>query len=272
MKRYLNPIAELGFPDSGKIVEPQEAVLLKEEELSFYCPDIECKDSGRILLLKESSKGNSFFSHKPGFGHDIGPETLLHKLAIKWFQGRAQFEVPKYLRGGRNFKSKIIDLDFNRTVLEYNKLVGIVPDVKLFTLGGEEFAIEIVVTSDITEEKKKKINSFGLPTIRINLGEFYKAHLNKCRGDVSFVENHLDELLTELALKEWVNPPANNELGLPEVENTHFDKVSSGAIFTFVLAFLGWVFINRKKGSPVTKERSTFWYKKRKLKHEGFKR
>ena len=60
-------------------------------------------------------------------------------------------------------------MDREKTELEYRRLERIIPDVKLTTIEGVEFAIEIVVTSDISEDKKKKIDKFNLPTLRISL-------------------------------------------------------------------------------------------------------
>lgn len=202
MTEVLNPIAELERPDSGNLVTPSKASTL-EEGIKYYCPDHDCKDPNRILILVKSKLGKYFFRHKPDFGHDIHPETLLHKLAIKWFEDCTDFEIPK---SGR-IKQQIVEFDKTKTELEFRKLERIIPDVKLTTIKGLVFAIEIVVTSDIKTEKSKLIEEFKLPTLRIDLSDFYHRNKECCQTDYEFVKSNLDELLTDISLKSWVIAP-----------------------------------------------------------------
>lgn len=93
MSEFLNPIAELDKPDSGNIITPEEAYKIKDTH-NFFCPDFDCKDPKRVLIPAISVNNNYFFRHKGNYKHEIRPETLLHKSAIKWFEGGIEFEVP----------------------------------------------------------------------------------------------------------------------------------------------------------------------------------
>lgn len=202
MAGYLNPIAELNKPDSGELILPIQA-FDKRDNSKFFCPDYDCKDTERILTVKKSNKGNYFFCHRPNCEHDIRPETLLHKLAIKWFIDKEQYEIPF----SNQIKRQFIELDKSKTVCEFRQLQRIIPDVILSTFNDFLFAIEIVVTSDIDENKAKLINEFHLPTIRVNLSNFYNQNKNSCQTDFEFIQEHLPKLMEDISLKSWVIPP-----------------------------------------------------------------
>ena len=114
----LNPIAEKGIPDSGDIMSPDAAYLIRDNN-KFFCPDYNCKDTDRILIVKRSSKANCFFSHKPGCEHPIMPETLLHKSAVKWFAYQTKYETPvsNYFSG-----DSMQMLNTEKTKLEFQQL------------------------------------------------------------------------------------------------------------------------------------------------------
>jgi hypothetical protein len=207
MSDCLNPIAELNSPDSGKIITPEEAYNLKDEQ-SFFCPDHECKDPKRKLNPKKSSLGNYFFSHNPNYSHDIYPETLLHKMAIKWFIDQDNYELPEHKSLNNIF---IRELDKEKTKPEFRLLQKIIPDVRLSTSDNFEFAIEIVVTNDVTISKEKLIKEFKLPTIRVDLQDFYETNKTDCRTNVKFIQDNLQLLLTDIKRKSWVIPPDFNE-------------------------------------------------------------
>ena len=231
----LNPIAEIETIDSGNIVTPDEARTLTTN--LFFCPDFDCKDPDRKLKLKKSKLSNNFFSHLPKYEHDIRPETLLHKLAIKWFENKASFEIPGYSFSTTRLKTQTLELDIKETILEYSQLKLVIPDVKLKTLSGFEFAIEIVVTNDVSDQKKRLIEQFNLPTLVIDLGEFYSSHPKECRVDKVFIQTHLDSLLTDKELKRWVLFPESslNSSGLEtELKQTGADNIGCLILLPFI--------------------------------------
>jgi hypothetical protein len=207
MVEFLNPIAELDNPDSGKIISPAKAYNLKDER-EFFCPDYDCKDVERILTVKRSSQGNYFFCHRSNCTHDIRPETLLHKSAISWFKGKNDFEIPSHLFKNKLLDKQIIQIDSSKTELEFRKLKRIIPDVILHSPSGLILAIEIVVTNDISEKKKKLIDEFNLPTLRINLAEFYSLDPFRSRTDLEYIMANINVLLSDLSLKSWIRVPS----------------------------------------------------------------
>lgn len=106
------------------------------------------------------------------------------------------------------------------------------------TSDGFEFAVEIFVTSDINEDKKKLIEKFDLPTVRIDLSEFYEAEPQKCRTDYNYVQQNLDSLLIDLNLKSWViGPKEDDSIPFEEKPTNNFGcflgVVTIGLIYLF---------------------------------------
>lgn len=242
MPDFLNPIAELNNPDSGKFITPENAHNMRtiDKEIKFYCPDASCLDNDRILFPRKSSLGNYHFTHRKEFGHDIQPETLLHKLAIKWFEQKEEFELPSH----NKLKNRIAKIDKNKTVLEYNSLDNIRPDVKIEIIDSSEIenvvAIEIVVTNGISEDKLTKVQDYRLQTIIIDLQEFYLNNKEKCRVDVDFIKENLDELLTCSENKSWVVEPnfIENELeDNPILLETIKENKKETSIWKYLLGF-----------------------------------
>ena len=62
MTELTNPIAELNSPDSGKLIRPENAYKIKSTE-KFYCPDHDCLDENRILIVAKSKNNVYFFKH-----------------------------------------------------------------------------------------------------------------------------------------------------------------------------------------------------------------
>lgn len=58
------------------------------------------------------------------------------------------------------------------------------------------------------EEKMSKLKESDVPTIEIDLSNFYYIHNEKCQVDKQFIDENLDDLLTDIKLKKWVNPPS----------------------------------------------------------------
>lgn len=210
--KVLNPIAEIGAPDSGKVITPEMAATLPSTT-KYFCPDHDCKDKERRLSFVNSKKRTKHFRHLPSFEHEIDPQTLLHKLAVKWFERRQSITVPAHREVSLAMASQVVHLREEETQCEYRKLERHIPDVRLVSSKGFEFAIEVVVTSDINEEKAKLIHQFGLPTIRIDLSKFYNSNQERCRTDYDFILENLDVLLDDIKNMNWVILPDLKELG-----------------------------------------------------------
>lgn len=259
MREYLNPVAELNMPDSGQMIAPEEAYKIKDQH-QFFCPDYDCKDPDRVLIPVISGSKNYFFRHKGNFKHEIRPETLLHKSAIRWFQGKTEFQIPSFVDKAFKVNQQIVAIDPTKTECEYRKLKVLIPDVKLNATNGFEFAIEIFVTSDISAEKKKLIHEFGLPVVRIDLSKFYKKNPHQCRVDIQFINHHLEVLLTDILLKSWVIKPSQDiiigkveyreETKQPEIERVPEAKVpTSGAGCFLAIVTFGLIYLfTSKKG------------------------
>ncbi|TND07950.1 MAG: hypothetical protein FD123_2758 [Bacteroidetes bacterium] len=210
---FKNPYAELGRADSANYITPDEAVILRDGgRKDFYCPDSDCRDPYRRLSLVEQKHKRPFFRHYHGYDHNSNPETLLHKLAVKWFADKTAFEIPSHESEGKALKQQTVQLDAAKTRLEYNIANTIRPDVMLHTESGFTFAVEIVVTSDVHSAKAKKIELFNLPTLRIDFSRFYLYNRERCQTDKQFIESSLNRLLADINLKSWVKPPAWDKL------------------------------------------------------------
>lgn len=267
MAEFLNPIAELDKADSGKIITPEEAYKVKDEQ-QFFCPDFDCKDPARILTPAISVKKNFFFRHKPNFKHDIRPETLLHKLAVKWFEEKTAFEIPSCNASSFRFSRQVLQLDPGKTECEYRKMKVVIPDVKCCALNGFVFAIEIFVTSDVSKDKQKLITEFGLPTVRIDLSSFYEGNRHQYRVDMKFINENLPGLLTDVNLKSWVISPNREsiegkvelllleESASPTKELQKKDGSGTGCVLGFIT--LGLIYLFYPRRSKQTKKRISF--------------
>lgn len=202
---YLNPVAEAGQVDSGILIKPESAYPLRDSQ-KFFCPDCDCTDPERILFPVRER--DPFFRHRGDYSHEIYPETLLHKSAIKWFIGKTEYEIPALKTSDYDLPCQVITLDPDKTVPEYRRLQNIIPDVKVCSVNGFDFAIEIVVTNDINDPKKKLIEQFGLPVIRVDLGFLFRTFPDQCRHDLDFITAKLPKLMTDPELKSWVLPPS----------------------------------------------------------------
>lgn len=193
-----NPFAELIEPDSGILVTAAEA----GGKGNYYCPHPNCLDPERRLFRKPSKRGRYFFCHYGDFEHVGNPETLLHKLAIRHFKELTEFKFPE-LNG--NFE--MVSINPDKTVLEYNGLKDLKPDVRIVSTSGVEYFIEIFVTHETKGKKIALIGQYQKPTIEIDLKPFYKLNMELCKNDLSFVKSKIPELLSDEGLKKWIYHP-----------------------------------------------------------------
>lgn len=190
-----NPYAEKDRPDSGVLVTAEEV----RYGGNLFCPHSDCLDPERRLFTKRSKNGRYFFSHYGDYEHPINFETLLHKLAIRYFKDLDEFELPSL-----NGTLSSIRINSGDTILEYNGLRNIKPDVRLFTDSGKEYFIEIFVTHETKGKKLAVIGEYNIPTVEIDLSQFYHSNFERCKTDLSFVKSNLPRLISDIRLKKWL--------------------------------------------------------------------
>jgi hypothetical protein len=206
MNEIRNPLGELDHFNSGKYVKPDQAKNFEGHK--FFCPDPKCLDEKRRLSYKVSKNGTPFFSHFPKYHHEINPETLLHKLTIKAFENLDKLEVPPFNdEYGNYYPSQVFLIDVDETVPEFRDLEGIRPDVALTSIHGMKLGIEIFVTSKTKEKKIQRIANHKLPTIEINLLEFYNLNRERCKTDIDFINQHAPQLIADPKRKIWLAQP-----------------------------------------------------------------
>jgi hypothetical protein len=239
----LNPIAEREAPDSGLYCIPSEANHYPDSR--FYCIDENCKDPKRGLFLKKSNRGRYFFSHYGNYQHEISPETLLHKLTIKSFEGLKEFELPTFKdEEGYYYPVQTISIDPSKTALEFRELEGVRPDVTITSLGGMQLGIEIFVTNRTKEKKIQRLEGHKLPTLEINLEDFYRFNRERCKTDISFIKENALRLVCELKRKSWLATPKPDQIiGLlkgeeliPVVSPPSTSSPGEGCLFLFIFS------------------------------------
>ena len=252
MQEYKNPYAEINKKDSCKLITPKEA---KNLSVTFYCPDTDCRDTERILLLSTSKLDNLFFRHRSGFEHSYNPVTLLHKLIIQKFITLSNFEIPSFKDERNNsYPPQLLTLDKTKTEIEYSVLKSIKPDVLIETDKGLKIAIEIFVTHEVNEEKRAKIKSLNLPTIEIDLSNFYAENQESCRNDYQFIFENAQSLIEDIKLKLWhVTPTAQQSNGVLRNEGAKTDNTIQWLFGLLVAAILLFFACSRGNSSDEKK-------------------
>lgn len=203
---YKNPIAEVDFQDSGIIVTPVEA----NRKGIYFCPDADCKDPQRRLVLTHSRLGNPYFAHKQGFYHSSNFQTMLHKMAIRWYFGKQTVRLPNFVNVGNDFNIWEIEIDPAKTQLEFSGFKSFIPDVLVQTTSGLKVAIEIIVSNDVSSEKLRKIEAIGIPVVAIYLTDFFDENEEECRSNPEFVRTQLNVLLNDTLRMDWIAVPEMN--------------------------------------------------------------
>lgn len=92
-----------------------------------------------------------------------------------------EFEFPSFKDdNGNYYPAQTIPIDPDKTIMEFRDLQGIRSDVTITSLGGMQVAIEIFVTNRTKEKKIQRIEDHKLPTIEINLKDFYQLNRDRC--------------------------------------------------------------------------------------------
>lgn len=174
-----------------------QIVHISEVESGLNCGCL-CPACEEVLIAKKGNKVIHHFAHKSTVECEYGYQTSLH-LAAKEIISRAhQINVPAlYLTFPGTGRKMLIEeekrLDVFNVVLE-KKIDNIIPDILLETNIGKVM-VEVFVTHEIDDEKKKKIKKVGIPTIEINLSESEGCMLD---------ENLKQVLLFQNENKTWV--------------------------------------------------------------------
>jgi len=207
----VNPLAEIDYPDSGKLVTIEEAEQLKKEneKIKFYCPDALCPDKERRLIpVLNTTNKIQHFRHHSGCEHLINGETPLHKIAKNRFKGYVEFFLPDVIdKSGKKIKdSWPLKIDKSKTRVEY-KHHDVKPDVAIYGTNKERYYIEVFVTNETKLKKIQKIQGYKVPTIEIRLDDFYKMLSKEQRYDLDFLREEIDSLLSDNSRKYWLFPP-----------------------------------------------------------------
>jgi hypothetical protein len=245
VNEILNPIAERENPDSGLYCTPEEGKLYPIAH--FYCIDEGCHDPQRRLFLKKSKLGRYFYSHFGSYQHDISPETLLHKLTIKSFERLTEFQLPSFKDDQSNFyPDQVFFIDPEKTVVEFRGLKGVRPDVTLESTSGMKLAVEVFVTNRTKEQKIQRLNDHKLPTIELNLNDFYLRNREQCKTDIIFIKENALILIAELRRKKWLqHANVDQVIGLmvgeepkTKIEPSTRNSPSQGCLVFFVIPVL----------------------------------
>jgi len=186
-----NPVAELNKPDSLLIVK---AASTENEynDIAYYCPDPRCLDPQRVLLLKRSNLGNQYFSHRPGYDHDIHPKTLFHKMVVAEFRNMNRYVLPEGIRG-----KKKIEIDWSRSTVGFNGLDGDQPDIKLVDKNGFECFIEPTINYPVNDKKLNTAVRLDIPLIELNLYRLFMESEEKNRDHFDFLVFHASEMAND---------------------------------------------------------------------------
>lgn len=174
-----------------------ELVYISEVESGLKCGCI-CPACGEVLIARKGSKMSHHFAHKSTIECEYGYQTSLHLAAKKIISENPQITVPAlYLTFPGTGRKELIEneqtLVVSNIILE-KKIDNIIPDILLVTDIGE-IIVEIFVTHEIDDEKKKKIKKLNIPTIEIDLSKF----------DRNITDEDLKQaLLSQNKNKSWV--------------------------------------------------------------------
>lgn len=196
-----NPLAEVTSPDSLELIKA-ESPETENAGLTYFCPDPQCLDPERTLLLKRSTRGNKYFSHRAGFDHDIHPKTLLHKMALAEFKAMKKYRLPDGLNG-----KQWLEIDWAKSMVEFNGIHGDKPDVHLVDKDGFECLIEVTISYSVNDKKFETAKAMDLPLIELNLQRFFIENDENARNNIDSLQYHAPELVGDTSNAQWVFIP-----------------------------------------------------------------
>ena len=199
-----------------------------ESGLNCNCTCICC---GERLIANKGVKNIHHFSHKSKIECENIYETHLHYLAkdiiekeknillpIRIFQISSILELVQAYNSSKIIgKVEFKKYELDEVILE-RKVKSIIPDIKA-RIGDKLFFIEIAVTSFIKDEKLKRIEEIGIPTLEIDLSSFQKNLTRKELKNILLSGNN-NFIKWKYNLKDW----AISEY-LKEVSSDYLDSL-----------------------------------------------
>lgn len=178
-------------------IKNEELVHISEVESGLKCGCL-CPACGETLIARKGSRVIHHFAHKSTMECEYGYQTSLHLAAKRIISETHQISVPAlYLTFPGTERKELIEeeqlINVSEVVLE-KKIDNIIPDILLETNIGK-ILVEIFVTHEIDDDKKKKIKRLDIPTIEINLN---KVDRNITEGDLK------QALLSNNENKSWI--------------------------------------------------------------------
>lgn len=174
-----------------------KTVHISEVESGLKCGCI-CPACGENLIARKGMKVIHHFAHKSTIECEYGYQTSLHLAAKEIIAVNKQFIVPAlYLTFPGTGRIMLLENEQTVNVLEVileKKINDIIPDILLVTDIGE-IIVEIFVTHEIDDEKKKKIKRLDISAIEIDLSKLDR-NITK--------ENLCQALLTQNENKKWI--------------------------------------------------------------------
>lgn len=174
-----------------------KTVHISEVESGLRCECI-CPACGERLIARKGTKVSHHFAHKSTVECEYGYQTSLHLAAKEIISEHKQIYLPalslNILGSGKTIlieEARIIQV--SEVILE-KKINDIIPDILLITDVGK-LILEIYVTHEIDDEKKKKIKRLNIPTLEIDLSKL----------DRNIAKEELTEaLIKETENKNWI--------------------------------------------------------------------
>lgn len=157
-------------------IKDKELVNISSVESGIACECI-CPSCGEKLIAKKGKIKVHHFAHQGNGECQYGYQTAIHLAAKEIIARNLQLRLPKLEIATEEFDlyaSGIVQEEMNITinsVILERKLDDIIPDILLNTNIGS-IIVEVFVTHKVDEEKKKKIEKLGIPTIEIDLSEY----------------------------------------------------------------------------------------------------
>lgn len=218
------------------------------------CP--ECEEQLGSRIYSKNSNRESCYFHKNEESACTGGqgESELHLLAKKIFERNSWLMTPPF--------QKTRTLKFSYKKVEFENIIGnIRPDIVLTSETGNQFLVEVGVTSFIKGNQKKinKIEQLRIPTIEIDLKELYNDNSIIDSSIESQLQSNLVELIDK---KEWIwnTPGIVNEDFEEQPMNSEPNNLLIGLLGAVGLtALMVWL---KRRNSPQEKIK----------KHRGYKR